>query len=387
MVVAVLMTLIAAPAASAERAIGLRTDNVLVEFDTATPDFTVERAITGIAPGTTLNAIDVRPSDGKLYGVARPPASAAGDENFTTYTINPDTGAATLVGGPAVLASGSNALGVGWDFRPVADQIRLVTLTNATANDNARIDPATGALVGGLQDAALTPTPVDIRGVAYDRSTSPAPAATTLFGIDRAANSVVRIGGVDGTPSANGGVITQLAPLGVASNTDVGFDISPATGIGYASMQVGLGVPDNSLYRIGLTPGPGPAATLVGDIGDGDHLIGGLAILPGEGPKRPGGGGGGAPDTKIDKSQIKAKKGKANFTFSGSGGTAPLKFECALAKKSAAPKFSSCKSPTSFKKLKKGKYTFHVRAVDAAGQTDPSPATTSFKSKRKKKKR
>jgi hypothetical protein len=330
-----------------------------------------------------VNAIDVRPSDGKVYGVARVPASVVGDENFFTYTINPDTGAATLVGGPAVLESGSNALGVGWDFDPVADQIRLLTLTNGTANDNARIDPATGALVVGAQDADLTPIPVDIRGVAYDRSTSPALAATTLYGIDGAAGGrLVRIGGADGIPSASGGAVAPSAPLGIPFSADVGFDISPQTGIGYASLGFGT---TTQLYRIALTPGPGPAATAVGEIGDGDFPIGGLTILPGDGPKPPAPPGGGGPDTKIDKAQVKAKKGKASFTFSGSGGTAPLKFECAVAKKRAAPKFKSCKSPASFKKLKKGKYMFHARAVDAAGQTDASPATKSFKSKRKKK--
>jgi hypothetical protein len=49
---AALVALVAAPTASAERAIGVTYGNVLFEFDTATPHFTVERPITGLAPGT-----------------------------------------------------------------------------------------------------------------------------------------------------------------------------------------------------------------------------------------------------------------------------------------------------------------------------------------------
>jgi hypothetical protein len=48
-------------------------------------------------------------------------------------------------------------------------------------------------------------------------------------------------------------------------------------------------------------------------------------------------------------------------------------FQCALVK----PSFSACRSPKTYKHLKPGKYTFEVRAFNAAG-ADPTPAKKSF---------
>ena len=104
-------------------------------------------------------------------------------------------------------------------------------------------------------------------------------------------------------------------------------------------------------------------------------------------PPAAGGGGApaGAPETTIDEAKVTKKKGKASFSFSGSGGTAPLRFECELVKKPAPPNFATCTSPTSYKRLKRGGYIFKVRARDASGRVDGTPATANFKSKLKKK--
>ena len=39
----------------------------------------------------------------------------------------------------------------------------------------------------------------------------------------------------------------------------------------------------------------------------------------------------------------------------------------------------SCKSPKKYKKLKPGKHVFKVRAIDKAGNVDPTPAKKKFK--------
>ncbi|HEX3563406.1 MAG TPA: hypothetical protein VHU24_11255 [Solirubrobacterales bacterium] len=87
----------------------------------------------------------------------------------------------------------------------------------------------------------------------------------------------------------------------------------------------------------------------------------------------------GAPNTKIGRAKVDSSAGKATFKFSASGQSTG--FRCALVNKHKKPKFKSCKSPKTYKKLKPGKYTFEVRAVGRGGP-DPSPAKTKFKIKK-----
>lgn len=50
-------------------------------------------------------------------------------------------------------------------------------------------------------------------------------------------------------------------------------------------------------------------------------------------------------------------------------------FQCKLDRKP----FKPCASPKKYKKLKPGKHVFKVRAIDEAGNADPTPAKRSFK--------
>jgi hypothetical protein len=81
------------------------------------------------------------------------------------------------------------------------------------------------------------------------------------------------------------------------------------------------------------------------------------------------------PDTKIVGRKVKRKT--ATFKFKATGGKAPVHFVCKLDKGS----FKTCSSPKTYTHLKKGKHTFSVEAVDAAGLADPTPATQTFKIK------
>jgi hypothetical protein len=86
-----------------------------------------------------------------------------------------------------------------------------------------------------------------------------------------------------------------------------------------------------------------------------------------------------APDTTITKHpKDKTKKKKATFEFSSSEPSAT--FECTL-----DGKVFACASPLT-EKVGKGKHNFQVRAKDAAGNIDGSPATDAWKVKKKKKK-
>ena len=85
------------------------------------------------------------------------------------------------------------------------------------------------------------------------------------------------------------------------------------------------------------------------------------------------------PNTKITSAKINQKKHKATFKFKATGAQA-TGFECQL-KKGNKGSFKRCGSPKTYKHLKKGKYTFKVRAVGPGGK-DGSPATKGFKIKK-----
>jgi CSLREA domain-containing protein len=91
-----------------------------------------------------------------------------------------------------------------------------------------------------------------------------------------------------------------------------------------------------------------------------------------------GGNGGGAtdktpPDTKIVKGPPKKTHkttAKLKFTATEGGST----FQCKMDRKP----FKNCRSPKTYKKLKPGKHVFKVRAIDRAGNVDPTPAKRKF---------
>jgi hypothetical protein len=86
------------------------------------------------------------------------------------------------------------------------------------------------------------------------------------------------------------------------------------------------------------------------------------------------------PDTQITQGpKVKTSKKSATFAFTSS--EAGSTFECKL---DDGP-FSPCTSPRGVK-VGKGKHSFAVRATDAAGNTDPTPATASWKVRKKKRK-
>jgi Domain of unknown function (DUF4394) len=242
--------------------LGLTADGrEIVHFDSATPGTIVRgAAVTGLQPGERLAGIDVRPATGQLYGVG---IVTGATDTGRLYLIDPVTGIATQVGTTPFATDLLTAAAYGVDFNPVPDRVRIVNV----AGDNLRVNPNNGALAGN--DTDLTPGPPDVTAVAYDRSTA-GTTVTTLFGIDTTTDQLVRIGGVDGTPTPNGGVVTPVGPLGVDAIGDAGFDIDPA-GTLFAALTVGG---QNGLYA--LDPATG-TATLVGPIGNGSLGITGLA--------------------------------------------------------------------------------------------------------------
>ncbi len=84
------------------------------------------------------------------------------------------------------------------------------------------------------------------------------------------------------------------------------------------------------------------------------------------------------PTTSLDSTRVKQRRRKAIFTFSGTDDRGAVTFECSLDGGAFAP----CTSPFTTAKLKRGHHTFHVRAVDAAGNVDATPAMKGFRVKK-----
>jgi large repetitive protein len=84
------------------------------------------------------------------------------------------------------------------------------------------------------------------------------------------------------------------------------------------------------------------------------------------------------PDTDITSApEDPTYSTSATFHFSGSDNVTPagaLTFECSL----GGAEFTSCTSPVTYSGLSVGSHTFAVRAKDAAGNVDPTPATYSL---------
>lgn len=251
----------AAQMASAGLIYAIDDQNNLFSFDNLSPQ-TISSGVfvTGLQSNEHLVNIDFRPATGTLYGLG---------SSSQVYTINTTTGAATAVGAGLGGLSGNT---FGMDFNPVVDAIRLVSDTET----NQRLNPITGSLSSTDTPLAYvggTPNP-NITGIGYTNNVNPAPASTTLYGIDSNTNSLVLIGGLNGAPSPNGGVLTTVGPLGVDASNFVGFDIT-GNNIAFAAIQpVADGT--SNLYAVDLVTG---AALDQGKILGGVRVVD-IAVIP-----------------------------------------------------------------------------------------------------------
>ncbi|KQP35904.1 DNA polymerase I [Pseudorhodoferax sp. Leaf274] len=229
----------------------------LLSFNRAAPATTVGSAtVTGLASGDALVGIDLRPADGKLYGLG---------SSGTLYTLDPSTGVATRKSA-LVAAAGDDApftalsgTQFAVDFNPAADRLRVVSDTG----QNLRIDVDTGA---ATTDGAITPATTSVSAAAYTNSFA-GTVATQLYGLDVVAGRLV----LQDPP--NNGVVSAGVPLGITAETANGFDIDPRTNVGYAALRVGG---STGLYTINLAA-TGNAATLVAPIAGGE-AVRGLAL-------------------------------------------------------------------------------------------------------------
>jgi hypothetical protein len=243
--------------------IGLETSQQtqqLVVFDSASPGTLISQTpISGLVAGDTLVGLTFRPATGGLYALGE--QIAPGQTVSRLYTLDPGSGAATNVSPAAGFGHGGNP-GSSFSFDPVADQIRLVD----TANENLRINPATGAVAS--VDTALSKAGIPVpsfgspTSIAYDHKVAGA-TATTLFGINNLngffpSSELETIGSTNGSPdSANSGLVSDLFQL--FHGIPFGFDIVPSQT-------------------------PGGVAYAIVEFQTGSHIVGGDFTLPDFGP-------------------------------------------------------------------------------------------------------
>jgi len=207
-----------------------------------------------------LLGIDMRPADGKLYGIT---------STNDVYRIDPGTGAATQVSSLTVPFDGDIRSGV--DFNPQADRLRLVSRDG----QNLRVNVLLGATAvdgplafrAGDVNAGKRPR---VTAAAYTHNIPDAPD-TKLFDIDADLDVLV----LQDPP--NDGQLTTIGPLGVDFGPLGGFDIA-TDAAGHDDAWAASG---STLYTVDLTTG---AARPAGTIGDGRASIIGLAILGGGAP-------------------------------------------------------------------------------------------------------
>jgi Domain of unknown function (DUF4394)/Calx-beta domain len=280
----------AAPVASAgEYAVGATaaSPTELVAFDTDAPGTILARVpVGGLLAGETIRGIDFRPTSGELFAVT---------SILRVLAIDPENGTAQQLGTPLVTnPQYTGASPGGFDFNPAVDRLRLVN----GVEDNLRHNPNTFLPVDSDNDATNGSTPdtdlafdagdpnaganPSVVAVAYDRNDNDPATATTLFGIDSGVDALVTVGGVNGIPSPNGGLLFTRGSLGVNVSDLVALDSAPAPGAGvlWAAAQP-VGATASTLYTVNALGTAVSRGTIAAP------LLGGLSIAPGGGVRVP----------------------------------------------------------------------------------------------------
>jgi len=236
---------LATAGAQAVTLVGLTSASQLARIDTGNFAGATTTAITGLAAGDKLVGIDLRPGDGKLYGLS---------QQNRIYTIDEMTGMATSVAMLAGAPIQAN-LAYGIDFNPLADYNGMASLRLvASDGGNFAVNASTGAVT------VATPIAAGFTGVAYTNSMvmpAMAPAAPTLYYIHSGTDMLAQATGAFNNPA-----ITTVGPLGGDVLRANGFDI--ANGQGYAALTMDDGLLSTGIYSIDLATG---SAMLLGSYG------------------------------------------------------------------------------------------------------------------------
>ena len=220
---------------------------------------TDKKAVTGsvaLAGGASLVGFDVRPSDGKLYGVTPDGAIVVVDPMTGKWEKKSQISEALPAGATFTV-----------DFNPVADRLRVIASTGQSFRINVEDGKAVvdGSLKYPDTDKSKGAQPKVTAG-AYTNSFA-GTKETALFDIDVAAGALVK------QAPPNDGILNTVGSLGVKIDGPVAFDIWSDGKGGNEAWLLSGGV----LHAVDLSTGQakaaGPIAGLTGKISD-------IAILP-----------------------------------------------------------------------------------------------------------
>ncbi|QNH63679.1 DUF4394 domain-containing protein [Hymenobacter sediminicola] len=249
------MSLLSSVSAQAQTVYGLnRTSNLLTTSSFVgggTPTF---QPITGVGAGQTLVGLDSRPATGELFALGYNGAGSA-----QLYTINKTTGAATAVGGALPLALGTSTEGIGFDFNPTVDRIRVTSSNRA----NYRLNPNNGALAatdGMLAFGTGAGTGLPAVGTAAYTNSFIGTASTTLYDIDESRSTLyIQNPPNDGTlatPVAITRFSTNLLQAGDQTDLDIYTDPATRTQVALLTVtRTSGGIPTTTFYTLDLATG------------------------------------------------------------------------------------------------------------------------------------
>ena len=243
---ATLSLLAASASAHAASLVGLSADGTrLVMIDGAAKKVTGTVALAG---GAKLVGIDVRPADGRLYGL-----TASGD----IVTINPQSGQwekkATL---SEKLPAGATFT---VDFNPVADRLRVIGSDGTSLRIN--VDDGKTIVDGRLRyadaDAAKGKAPMVTAG-AYVNSFA-GTKETTLYDIDTTAGTLLR------QAPPNDGILNTIGSLGIKLSGPVAFDIASDGKGGNTAWLISGG----TIYTVDMATGAAKASGTIAGLSGG----------------------------------------------------------------------------------------------------------------------
>ncbi|CAB4914538.1 unannotated protein [freshwater metagenome] len=288
------------------------TTSTLRRFDVAKPATGTEVAITGLTAGEVPAGVAWRPQTGQLLLLG----IDADEDRGSLYRLDPQTGAATVIGaaGSVAFRTGSGsvvelppvATGYDIDVNPTVDRVRVVAASglnfrlNPTVADGASVavdgnDGESAAVAGTNPDGKQNGGAADVSGTAYTNGfaqplTTP-PGATTQLGISAAQDQLL----IQNPPNAGTQTAAQTIKVG-ADRLDVtavrGFAIPAKVRVASpngVTQDDGLAVLGTAgtaaaLYGINLQTaeatlkGTLPGAPTSFALGDGPEVLGSIPV-------------------------------------------------------------------------------------------------------------